>query len=181
MSDKMTNAYALHSDMIDLQRTAHDERQALKVNRWAQQFFTVATWIIYLMFAAAMYGAPLWVLQAFFGANAGNYIAIIVIGLFLVVLPTALAMGKHSGYKALSKRGIDPRWMGAIIAFFIASGIYFEMTSATSQQQEKAHQAVENSNAGKAIMGTTVSTGTSAYASLLADAEFKLVSCQRKL
>lgn len=30
-------------------------------------------------------------------------------------------------------------------------------------------------------MGTTVSTGTSAYASLLADAEFKLVSCQRKL
>ena len=181
MSDKMTNAYALHSDMTDLQRTAHDERQALKVNRWAQQFFTVATWIIYLMFAAAMYGAPLWVLQAFFGANAGNYIAIGVIGLFLVVLPTALAMGKHSGYKALSKRGIDPRWMGAIIAFFIASGIYFEMTSATSQQQEKAHQAVENSNAGKAIMGTTVSTGTSAYASLLADAEFKLVACQRKL
>lgn len=181
MSDKMTNAYALHSEMIDLQRSAHDERQALKVNRWAQQFFTVATWIIYLMFAAAMYGAPLWVLQAFFGANAGNYIAIIVIGLFLVVLPTALAMGKHSGYKALSKRGIDPRWMGAIIAFFIASGIYFEMTSATSQQQEKAHQAVENSNAGKAIMGTTVSTGTSAYASLLADAEFKLVACQRKL
>ncbi|MDX9988654.1 hypothetical protein [Thiothrix unzii] len=182
MSDnKMTTAYALHSDMTDLQRSAHDERQALKVNRWAQQFFTVATWIIYLMFAAAMYGAPLWVLQAFFGANAGNYIAIIVIGLFLVVLPTALAMGKHSGYKALSKRGIDPRWMGAIIAFFIASGIYFEMTSATSQQQEKAHQAVENSNAGKAIMGTTVSTGTSAYASLLADAEFKLVACQRKL
>ena len=181
MSDKMTNAFALHSEMTDLQRSAHDERQALKVTHWAQQFFTVSTWIIYLMFAAAMYGAPLWVLQAFFGANAGNYIAIIVIGLFLVVLPTALAMGKHSGYKALSKRGIDPRWMGAIIAFFIASGIYFEMTSATSQQQEKAHQAVENSNAGKAIMGTTVSTGTSAYASLLADAEFKLVACQRKL
>ena len=182
MSDnKMTNAYALHSEMTDLQRSAHDERQALKVTHWAQQFFTVSTWIIYLMFAAAMYGAPLWVLQAFFGANAGNYVAIIVIGLFLVALPTALAMGKHSGYKALSKRGIDPRWMGAIIAFFIASGIYFEMTSATSQQQEKAHQAVENSNAGKAIMGTTVSTGTSAYASLLADAEFKLVACQRKL
>lgn len=182
MSDnKMTHAYSLHSEMTDLQERAHDERQALKVNQWAQQFFTVSTWIIYLMFAAAMYGAPLWVLQAFFGANAGNYVAIIVIGLFLVALPTALAMGKHSGYKALSKRGIDPRWMGAIIAFFIASGIYFEMTSATSQQQEKAHQAVENSNAGKAIMGTTVSTGTSAYASLLADAEFKLVACQRKL
>jgi hypothetical protein len=71
--------------------------------------------------------------------------------------------------------------MGAIIAFFIASGIYFEMTSASSQQQEKAHQAVENSNAGKAIMGATVSTGTSAYASLIADAEFKLVACKRKL
>ncbi|OQX03086.1 MAG: hypothetical protein BWK73_40605, partial [Thiothrix lacustris] len=84
MSDnKMTNAYSLHSEMTDLQERAHDERQALKVNKWAQQFFTVATWIIYLMFAAAMYGAPLWVLQAFFGANAGNYIAIIVIGLFL--------------------------------------------------------------------------------------------------
>ena len=179
--NKMTHAYSLHSEMTDLQERARDERQALKVNQWAQQFFTVSTWIIYLLFAAAMYAAPLWVLQSFFGANAGNYIAIIVIGVFLVVLPTALAMGKHSGYKALSKRGIDPRWIGAIIAFFIASGIYFEMTSATSQQQEKAHQAVENSNAGKAIMGTTVSTGTSAYASLLADAEFKLVACQRKL
>ncbi len=181
MSDKMTNAFALHSEMTDLQRTLVDERQALKVNQWAQQFFTVATWIIYLMFAAAMYGAPLWVLQSFFGANAGNYIAIIVIGFFIVVLPTALAMGKHSGYKALSKRGIDPRWMGAIIAFFIVSGIYLEITSASSQQQEKAHQAVENSNAGKAIMGQTVSTGTGAYASLLAEAEFKLVACQRKL
>lgn len=32
MSDnKMTNAYALHSEMTDLQRSAHDERQALKV------------------------------------------------------------------------------------------------------------------------------------------------------
>ena len=181
MSDKMTNAFALHSEMTDLQRTLADERQALKVNQWAQQFFTVATWIIYLMFAAAMYGAPLWVLQSFFGANAGNYIAIIVIGFFIVVLPTALAMGKHSGYKALSKRGIDPRWMGAIIAFFIVSGIYLEITSASSQQQEKAHQAVENSNAGKAIMGQTVNSGTSTYAALIADAEFKLVACQRKL
>ena len=61
MSDKMTNAFALHSEMTDSQRTLADERQALKVNQWAQQFFTVATWIIYLMFAAAMYGAPLWV------------------------------------------------------------------------------------------------------------------------
>jgi hypothetical protein len=181
MTNKLTNAYALHADLSDLQNTVSEERQGLKANHYAQQFFTVATWIIYLLFAAAMYAAPLWVLQAFFGANAGNYLAIAVIGVFLVVFPTALALGKHAGYRALSKRGIDPRYMGAIIAFFIASGIYFEMTSASSQQQEKAHQAVENSNAGKAIMGTTISTGTGANASLIADAEYKLVACQRKL
>lgn len=181
MSDKLTNAYALHAELSDLQKTVIDEKHALIANQWAQQFFTVATWIIYLLFAAAMYAAPLWVLQSFFGANAGNYLAIVVIGVFLVVFPTALALGKHAGYRALSKRGVDPRYMGAIIAFFIASGIYFEMTSASSQQQEKAHQAVENSNAGKAIMDSNVSTGTSAYASLIADAEFKLVACKRKL
>jgi len=181
MTNKLTNAYALHADLSDLQNTVSEERQGLKANHYAQQFFTVATWIIYLLFAAAMYAAPLWVLQAFFGANAGNYLAIAVIGVFLVVFPTALALGKHAGYRALSKRGIDPRYMGAIIAFFIASGIYFEMTSASSQQQEKAHQAVENSNAGKAIMSTTVSTATSGNASLIADAEYKLVACQRRL
>ena len=181
MSDKLTNAYALHAELSDQYKTVSEERKALTANHYAQQFFTVATWIIYLLFAAAMYAAPLWVLQSFFGANAGNYLAIVVIGVFLVVFPTALALGKHAGYRALSKRGVDPRYMGAIIAFFIASGIYFEMTSASSQQQEKAHQAVENSNAGKAIMGATVSTGTSAYASLIADAEFKLVACKRKL
>ena len=181
MSDKLTNAYALHAELSDQYKTVSEERQALTANHYAQQFFTVATWIIYLLFAAAMYAAPLWVLQSFFGANAGNYLAIVVIGVFLVVFPTALALGKHAGYRALSKRGVDPRYMGAIIAFFIASGIYFEMTSASSQQQEKAHQAVENSNAGKAIMDSNVSTGTSAYASLIADAEFKLVACKRKL
>jgi len=181
MTDKLTNAYALHAELSDQHKTVSEERQALTANHYAQQFFTVATWIIYLLFAAAMYAAPLWVLQSFFGANAGNYLAIVVIGVFLVVFPTALALGKHAGYRALSKRGIDPRYMGAIIAFFIASGIYFEMTSASSQQQEKAHQAVENSNAGKSIMDSNVSTGTSAYASLIADAEFKLVACQRKL
>lgn len=177
----LTNAYALHSELVDLQKTVSEEKTALRANRYAQQFFTIGTWIIYLLFAASMYAAPLWVLQAFFGANAGNYLAVAVIGVFLLVFPTALALGKHAGYKALSKRGIDPRYMGAIIAFFIASGIYFEMTSATSQQQEKAHQAVENSNAGKAIMGTTVSTGTGDTAALIADAEFKLVACQRKV
>jgi len=181
MTDKLTNAYALHAELSDQHKTVSEERQALTANHYAQQFFTVATWIIYLLFAAAMYAAPLWVLQSFFGANAGNYLAIVVIGVFLVVFPTALALGKHAGYRALSKRGIDPRYMGAIIAFFIASGIYFEMTSASSQQQEKAHQAVENSNAGKSIMDSTVSTGTSAYAGMIADAEFKLVACQRKL
>jgi hypothetical protein len=180
-TDKLTNAYAVHAELIDLQDSAANEKTELKVNHRAQQFFTVATWIIYLLFAASMYAAPLWVLQSFFGANAGNYLAIIVIGVFLLVFPTALALGKHAGYKALSKRGIDPRYIGAIIAFFIASGIYFEATSASSQQQEKAHQAVENSNAGKAIMGTTVSTGTGDYAALTADAEYKLVACQRKL
>lgn len=181
MADKLTNAYALHGELSELQTTITDEKSGLTANRYAQQFFTVATWIIYLLFAAAMYAAPLWVLQAFFGANTGNYLAIVVIGVFLVVFPTALALGKHAGYRALSKRGIDPRYMGAIIAFFIASGIYFEATSASSQQQEKAHQAVENSNAGKSIMGTTISTSTGAYAAMIADAEYKLVACERKL
>jgi hypothetical protein len=183
MNDKtrLTNAYATHGELSEIQATVADERKGLRANHWAQQFFTVTTWIIYLLFAAAMYAAPLWVLQSFFGANSGNFLAIAVIGVFLVVFPTALALGKHAGYRALSKRGIDPRYMGAIIAFFIASGIYFEMTSASSQQQEKAHQAVENSNAGKSIMGTTISTGTGTNAALIADAEYKLVACQRRV
>ena len=119
MSNNLTNAYALHAELTEIQKSLADEKATLRANKYAQQFFTVTTWIIYLLFAAAMYAAPLWVLQSFFTANSGNWVAITVLSVFLVGFPTALALGKHGGYKALSKRGVDPRWMGAIIAFWV--------------------------------------------------------------
>ena len=112
MSNNLTNAYALHAELTEIQKSLADEKTTLRANKYAQQFFTVTTWIIYLLFAAAMYAAPLWVLQSFFTANSGNWVAITVLSVFLVGFPTALALGKHGGYKALSKRGVDPRWMG---------------------------------------------------------------------
>jgi ABC-type polysaccharide/polyol phosphate export permease len=180
MSD-LTNAYALHADLSDLQDHIRDEKNALKANKAAQGFFTVGTWIIYALFAAAMYAAPLWVLQTFFTANAGNWLAVAVLGVFLIVFPTALALGKHAGYRALSKRGIDPRWMGAIIAFFICSGIYFEATSASSQQQEKAFQQVENSDRGKALSAAPTVMVDSSLADSAAKAAQTLARCQANL
>ena len=116
----------------------------------------------------------------FFTANSGNWVAITVLSVFLVGFPTALALGKHGGYKALSKRGVDPRWMGAIIAFFIASGIYFEITSATSQQQEKAHQQAATTLGAAITAPPTVAIDTS-LADKIAKASKKLAQCQANL
>lgn len=180
--DVLTKAFSIHQELKILNTDRAEMALSLKVNFWAQVFFTIATWIIYLLFAASMYAAPLWVLQHFFGVNSGNVLAIIVLGVFIVVFPTALALGKHAGYNALSQRGVDIRYISLIVVFFIASGVYLEMTSASSQQQEKANQAVETSNAGKAIMDSSVTNASSgAIASLIADAEYKLVACERKL
>jgi len=166
--DNLTTAYSTHQKLKALNELKKDQTFAVKVNFYAQVFFTLATWIIYLLFAASMYAAPLWVLQSFFGSNAGNVLAISVLGVFLLVFPTALALGKHAGYHALSKKGVDIRYIGIIAGFFIASGVYLEMTSASSQQQEKANHAVEVSNAGKSIMETQVNNSASTgYASLL--------------
>ena len=180
MSNNLTNAYALHAELSEIQKILTDEKATLRANKYAQQFFTVTTWIIYLLFAAAMYAAPLWVLQSFFTANSGNWVAITVLSVFLVGFPTALALGKHGGYKALSKRGVDPRWMGAIIAFFIASGIYFEITSATSQQQEKAHQQAATTLGAAITAPPTVAIDTS-LADKIAKASKKLAQCQANL
>ena len=180
MSNNLTNAYALHAELTEIQKSLADEKATLRANKYAQQFFTVTTWIIYLLFAAAMYAAPLWVLQSFFTANSGNWVAITVLSVFLVGFPTALALGKHGGYKALSKRGVDPRWMGAIIAFFIASGIYFEITSATSQQQEKAHQQAATTLGAAITAPPTVAIDTS-LADKIAKASKKLAQCQANL
>ena len=180
MSNNLTNAYALHAELTEIQKSLADEKATLRANKYAQQFFTVTTWIIYLLFAAAMYAAPLWVLQSFFTANSGNWVAITVLSVFLVGFPTALALGKHGGYKALSKRGVDPRWMGAIIAFFIASGIYFEITSATSQQQEKAHQQAATTLGSAITAPPTVAIDTS-LADKIAKASKKLAQCQANL
>ena len=61
MSNNLTNAYALHAELTEIQKSLADEKATLRANKYAQQFFTVTTWIIYLLFAAAMYAAPLWV------------------------------------------------------------------------------------------------------------------------
>ena len=180
MSNNLTNAYALHAELTEIQKSLADEKATLRANKYAQQFFTVTTWIIYLLFAAAMYAAPLWVLQSFFTANSGNWVAITVLSVFLVGFPTALALGKHGGYKALSKRGVDPRWMGPIIAFFLASGIYFEINSGTSQQQEKAHQQAATTLGAAITAPPTVAIDTS-LADKIAKASKKLAQCQANL
>ena len=180
MSNKLTNAYALHAELEELQKSLLIEQSNLRSNKHAQRFFSVATWIIYLLFAASMYAAPLWILQTFFTANSGNYIAISVLSAFLLVFPTALSWGKDAGYKALSKRGINPFFTGLIIAFFISSGIYFEMTSATSQQQEKAHQQAATTLGASITAPPTVAIDTS-LADKIAKASKKLAQCQANL
>ena len=49
MSNNLTNAYALHAELTEIQKSLADEKATLRANKYAQQFFTVTTWIIYLL------------------------------------------------------------------------------------------------------------------------------------
>lgn len=174
-------AFDIHQEIKTYGEEVADNQHALTSNLVGQYAAAGTTWIIYLMFFAAMYAAPLWVLEKFFDKNGDNHIAVYLTTVFIIIAPTALSILKHVSYRALAKRDANHKWIALVIGFLIVSGIYYEIVSATAQQQEKAFAAVDDSERGKNLsVAPTVAIDTS-LASDVAKASQKLAQCGERL
>jgi hypothetical protein len=176
--NNLSASYAIHQELVTSSNEVSEIKFDLKINHYAQWFFTIATWLIYSFFAMASYAASLWVMQDFLKMNGGNYIAIILLTIFLIVFPTALSLGKHTAYKSLAKTGEVKNFLVVMFVYFIVSGIYYETVTASTQQHEKTYQQVDNK--GNATPSIVIS-GSSEMSTQLANAEKKLAQCKAKL
>ncbi|HRJ94985.1 hypothetical protein [uncultured Thiothrix sp.] len=174
-------AFDIHQEIKTYGDEVADNQHALKSNLIGQYAAAGTTWIIYLMFFAAMYAAPLWVLEKFFDKNGDNHIAVYLTTVFIIIAPTALSILKHVSYRALAKRDANNKWIAFVIGFLIVSGIYYEMVSATAQQQEKAFAAVDDSERGKNLSVAPTVTVDTSLAGDVAKASQKLAQCEQRM
>ncbi|QTR52686.1 hypothetical protein [Thiothrix unzii] len=184
----LSNAYTLSQDLSENTQKLETHQEDLKGIKTSQKVFTIATYFIYFSFTSVIFaGVTVWNLQDYIFGNYTNVIGMTWALVTVFAVPLALSLAKHFNYKAIAKNSVERNHRGqviihAIISLALISGLYYEAISASSNLQAKAFHSVETSKAGAAILNTTVgSSSTGAIAGLIADAEFKLVACQRKL
>lgn len=185
----LANAYTLSQDLSESTEKLQAHQTDLKGIKTSQTIFTVATYFIYFSFTSIIFaGVPVWHLQDYIFANSTNVIGLTWALVTVFTVPLALSLAKHFNYQAIAKSSLERHKhrslviVHSIILLALISGLYYEAISASSNLQAKAFHAVENSKAGESILNTTVSSSsTGAIAGLIADAEFKLVTCQRLL
>ncbi|MGL4186848.1 MAG: hypothetical protein ACRCR4_13800, partial [Thiotrichaceae bacterium] len=178
----LNKGYSVHAEIKNTLAEIHDNETAFKVTKYAQQFLTIATTLIYYSFTSVIFaGVSVWAFQDYVFGNATNVNGLLFTVALVISTPIGLALAKHSNFQAMA-RAPDIRVfiIRALIALAILTGIWYEAISSSSNLQEKAFHAVENSKSGNSIInsGVTITAGSN---TALANAEFKLVSCQRKL
>ena len=178
----LNKGYSVHAEIKNTLAEINDNEDAFRLTKAAQKFLTIATTLIYYSFTSVIFaGVSVWAFQAYVFGNATNVNGLLFTIALVVSTPIGLALAKHSNFQAMA-RAPDIRVfiIRALIALAILTGIWYEAISSSSNLQEKAFHAVENSKAGNGIInsGVTITAGSN---TALSDAEFKLVSCERKL
>lgn len=178
----LNKGYSVHAEIKHTLAEIHDNETAFKVTKYSQQFLTIATTLIYYSFTSVIFaGVSVWAFQDYVFGNATNVNGLLFTVALVISTPIGLALAKHSNFQAMARApDIKVFIIRALIALAILTGIWYEAISSSSNLQEKAFHAVENSKAGNSIInsGVTVASGGN---TALADAEYKLVSCQRKV
>lgn len=188
MSNNLTNAYTLSQDLKESTDNLKSHQNDLKGIKTSQTVFSIGTYFIYFSFTSVIFaGVTVWNLQDYIFGNYTNVIGMVWALVTVFVIPAALSLAKHFNYKAIAKGSASGESRGvvavrAIIALALLSGLYYEAISASSNLQAKAFHAVDYKSNLQNILAAPATAGSSgALAGQIADAEFKLVSCQRKL
>lgn len=184
----LTNAYTLSQELMESKDKLAKNQHDLNGIKASQTVFTIATYFIYFSFTAVIFaGVTVWNLQSYIFDNYTNVIGMVWALVTVFAVPLALSLAKHFNYKAIALNSVERGNRGqliihAIIALALISGLYYEAISSSSNLQAKAFHSVENSKAGASIMNTSVASSSGgAIAGLIADAEFKLAGCERRL
>ncbi|UOG91791.1 MAG: hypothetical protein L3K52_16625 [Candidatus Thiothrix sulfatifontis] len=178
----LQKGYALHSQISESLNDLNTTENEFRLTSYGQKFLTVATTLIYYSFTSVIFaGVSVWAFQQYVFDNGANVNGLIYTIALVVSAPIGLALIKHTNFKAMAHaHSLREFGIRALIVLAVLSGLWYEGISSSSNMQEKAFHAVENSKSGNAILnsGVVVSSGGN---TALSDAEFKLVSCQRKL
>jgi hypothetical protein len=178
----LQKGYALHSQISELLNYFHTNENEFRLTSYGQKFLTVATTLIYYSFTSVIFaGVSVWAFQQYALDNGANVNGLIYTVALVISAPIGLALIKHTNFKAMAHaHSLKEFGIRALIVLAVISGLWYEGISSSSNLQEKAFHAVENSKSGNAILnsGVVVASGGN---TALSDAEFKLVSCKRKL
>ena len=185
--NNLNNAYGLSQEVRESTGKLQSPENDLKGIKRSQDVFTVSTYFIYFSFTSVIFaGVTVWNLQDYIFGNYTNVIGMVWALVTVFVVPLALSLAKHFNYKAIARHSVEHDRnkviIHSIIVLALLSGLYYEAISSSSNLQAKAFHAVENSKAGESILNTSVASSSSgAIAGLIADAEFKLAGCERRL
>jgi hypothetical protein len=178
----LQKGYSLHSQISELLIYFNTNENEFRLTSYGQKFLTVATTLIYYSFTSVIFaGVSVWAFQQYVFDNGANVNGLLYTVALVISAPIGLALIKHTNFKAMAHaHSLKEFGIRALIVLAVLSGLWYEGISSSSNLQEKAFHAVENSKSGNAILnsGVVVASGGN---TALSDAEFKLVSCQRKL
>lgn len=178
----LSNTYSLHAKIKTHETDLSENAKTFRTIKYTQSFLTIATTLIYLSFTAVIFaGVSIWAFQDYVFGNATNVTGLIFTVSLVIATPIGLALAKHTNFQAMAREyDLKTFFIRGLIMLAIFSGLWFEAISSSSNLQEKAFHSVENSKSGASILNSSV-TITAGENSELAKAEFKLVSCKRKL
>jgi hypothetical protein len=173
-----SQAYRL-SQQIELSKAAIARMQAqIAYTRLALRFGFITTWLLYFIFVMGFYVADLWGLTTWLETNTSEYIAFMIFLAMAFLMATTLSMIKHVFYEHRA----EFRYGLAFVLLIASLGVFFELFTASSQQQNIAFHNAEKSETFKATANTSINLGTSSdQSSRLAYLEGELATAQSYL
>jgi hypothetical protein len=182
MSNNTASAYKINQRLKLLETDLNDYRAALDhsiVN------LSIAKWVTFILYFTAvwtLYVYDVWGVADFLSSNMGDAPAFIIFGTVSVMLPRFLSRTKEDRYKDIAETTASGYRLNIVailtLIFFACSGLFFELFTATSQQQHITTTAAENSQSFKQTESTITIASTSG--SELAAAERRVALCYAK-
>lgn len=173
-----SQAYRL-SQQIELSKRAITQMQAqIAYTRLALKFGFITTWLLYFIFVMGFYVADLWGLTTWLETNTSEYITFLIFLAMALLMSTTLSMIKHVFYEHRA----EFRYGLSIVLLIASLGVFFELFTASSQQQNIAFTSAEKSETFKATANTAINLGSNTdHSSRLAYLESELATAQSYL
>lgn len=164
---------------IELTETAIQRMKAqILYTELALKFGLITTWMLYFIFVMGFYVADLWGLTTWLEANTSEYVAFLIFLSMAILMATTLSIIKHVFYEHIA----EFRYGIGIVVLIAALGVFFELFTASSQQQNIAYSNAEKSESFKTTANTSINLGGNTdHSSRLAYLEGELATAQTYL